>query len=111
MIDMCDFSGEGHTCPKCGYTARHAGVGKICEGSKASEWKPVMLGDAVEKALTSIGITKDLVERVTRTSGKPGGCGCDKRKKWLNEAGAEAQIQARKILTKAHEFYFGRPQE
>ena len=44
------------------------------------------LGDAVEKALSSVGITK---ERVTRWLGKP--CGCEERKAKLNRLGWWAQ--------------------
>lgn len=70
-------------------------------------WKPVMVGDLVEKALTSVGITKERVERLTRTEGKPGGCGCDGRKKWLNEAGAKVQYAVRDAGKAAAKFYFG----
>ena len=42
--------------------------------------KPLELGDLVEKALTTVGITSD---RVTRWLGRP--CGCAKRREKLNE--------------------------
>jgi hypothetical protein len=74
---------------------------------KVDDWKPVMVGDLVEKALTSVGITKERVERLTRTAGKPGGCGCDQRKKWLNEAGAKVQYAVRDAGKTAAKFYFG----
>jgi len=69
--------------------------------------KPVMVGDLVENALTSVGITRERVERLTRTEGKPGGCGCDGRKKWLNEAGAKVQYAVRDAGKAAAQFYFG----
>jgi len=71
------------------------------------QWKPVMVGDLVEKALTTIGITQERVERLTRTEGKPGGCGCAGRKKWLNEAGAKVQYAVRDAGQAAAKFYFG----
>jgi hypothetical protein len=70
-------------------------------------WQPVAVGDLVERGLTAIGITKERVERWTRTEGKPGGCGCEGRKKWLNEAGNKVQIAARKRLLAARAFYLG----
>lgn len=66
-----------------------------------------MVGDVVERWLTRIGITKERVERLTRTAGKPGGCGCPARKKWLNEAGADLQRKARAALLAARRFYVG----
>ena len=71
------------------------------------QWKPVMVGDLVEKALTTIGITQERVERLTRTEGKPGGCGCGARKRWLNEAGATVQYAVRDAGKAAAKFYFG----
>ena len=74
---------------------------------KRDDWKPIMVGDLVEKALTTIGITQERVERLTRTEGKPGGCGCDGRKKWLNEKGAAVQYAVRDAGKAAARFYFG----
>lgn len=62
---------------------------------KREEWMPIMVGDLVEKALTTIGITHERVEKLTRTQGKPGGCGCQQRKRWLNEKGVEVQKAVR----------------
>lgn len=42
--------------------------------------KPVELGDAIEKALSSVGITS---ERVSKWLGRP--CGCKARKERLNQ--------------------------
>jgi hypothetical protein len=67
----------------------------------------VPIGDLVERGLTAIGITKARVERWTRTEGKPGGCGCEGRKRWLNEVGNEVQITARNALVAAKKFYVG----
>lgn len=66
------------------------------------EWKPIMVGDLVEKALTSVGITQERVEKLTRTAGKPGGCGCAGRKKWLNEKGVEVQKAIRDTAKKVY---------
>jgi hypothetical protein len=66
-----------------------------------------MVGDLVEKALTAVGITKPLVEKLTRTAGKPGGCGCSGRQKWLNDAGVKAQRQAQAGILAVRRFYLG----
>lgn len=71
-------------------------------------WQPIMVGDLVEKALTTIGITKPLVEKLTRTEGKPGGCGCAARQRWMNEAGVAVQQKARAALIAAKDFYLGK---
>ena len=44
------------------------------------------LGDTIHKFTTRTGI-KSLTELASRKiTGKPGGCGCNKRKNWLNQA-------------------------
>lgn len=65
------------------------------------------VGDLVEKWLTRVGITKERVERWTRTAGTPEGCGCEARKRWLNEVGNRVQRAVRRKLEAAHHFYFG----
>jgi hypothetical protein len=62
--------------------------------------KRVALGDAVERMLSSIGITKELVQRITR---KP--CKCPARQKWLNQWGYEKQAQVERIVKKAARWY------
>lgn len=103
----CNFDNPHQTCPVCGYVAKSLPTYRECRPLPAKKWKPVMVGDLVEKALTSVGITKELVERLTRTEGKPGGCGCDGRKKWLNEAGAKVQYAVRDAGKAAAKFYLG----
>ena len=66
-----------------------------------------MVGDLVEKALTAVGITKPLVEKLTRTEGKPGGCGCAGRQKWMNAKGVEIQKQAQAGILAVRRFYLG----
>jgi hypothetical protein len=61
-----------------------------------------MVGDLVERGLTAIGITKERVEAMTRTAGKPGGCGCEGRKKWLNEKGVEVQKAIREAAKRVY---------
>lgn len=70
-------------------------------------WRPVQVGDLVERGLTALGITKERVEKLTRTEGKPGGCGCEGRQKWLNEVGNKVQTDARNALIAAKRFYVG----
>ena len=43
------------------------------------------LGDSVEKFTKATGIKK-LTDYTFKKMGKPGGCGCNKRKAWLNQA-------------------------
>lgn len=64
-----------------------------------------MVGDLVEKWLTRAGVTKERVERWTRTAGRPGGCGCEGRRRWLNERGAQVQVAARKALLRVWAVY------
>ena len=71
-------------------------------------WQPIMVGDLVERGLTAIGITKPLVEKLTRTAAKEGGCGCEARKRWMNEAGVSVQRKAQSMLLAAREFYLGK---
>jgi hypothetical protein len=70
-------------------------------------WKPIDVGRVVENALQSVGITKDRVEKLTGTAGKPGGCGCAARKQWLTEAGNTVQYAARDAIDAAKRFYLG----
>lgn len=90
-MPLCDFNNRAMICPVCGYRARKLPTHRECKPVARPEWQPVLVGDLVEKALTSIGITKERVERWTRTTGKPGGCGCKQRQKWLNEKGVQVQ--------------------
>lgn len=87
------------TCPTCAKA--------LSAPSQRSLWRPIMVGDLVEKALTSIGITKPLVEKLTRTETKPGGCGCAGRQKWLNDAGVKAQRKAQAGILAVRRFYLG----
>ena len=98
----CDFNNPHQTCPVCGYVAKSLPTYRECRPVPVKKWKPIMVGDLVEKALTSVGITKERVERLTRTEGNPGGCGCDGRKKWLNEKGVEVQKAIRETAKKVY---------
>lgn len=65
------------------------------------------LGDIVESVLTAVGITKERVERWTRTAGKPGGCGCEARKQWLNAVGDRFRHAVRDWLLAFRDLYLG----
>ena len=97
-MTVCDFNNRSLTCQECGYKAKRLPTYRECRPVPEAVWRPVMVGDLVERGLTAIGITKDSVERITRTEGKPGGCGCEGRKRWLNETGARVQVAARDAL-------------
>ena len=95
MTDLCDFDNPDMTCPRCGYVAKRLPTYRYCEPVVEQPWRPFLLGDFVERTLATIGVTKDRVQRWTRTEGKPGGCGCASRQKWLNEWGARVQRKVR----------------
>lgn len=106
-MNLCDFDNHDLTCKACGYRARRKKTHRECRPVPEKPWQPVAIGDLVEKWLTAIGITKERVEALTRTEGKPGGCGCAGRKKWLNEVGNKVQTDARNALIAAKRFYVG----
>lgn len=103
---FCDFDNATRTCPKCGYHAKRLPTFRECRPVPEKVWRPIAVGDAVERFLTSVGITKERVERLTRTEGTPGECGCEGRKKWLNEKGFAVQRAARELAVKVQGFYF-----
>ena len=106
-MTLCDFSNPAQTCPTCGYKAKRLPTHRECRPVPEKAWRPVPIGDLVERGLTALGITKERVEALTRTEGKPGGCGCAGRQKWLNEAGDRLQYKARAALVAAKKFYVG----
>lgn len=101
-MSLCDFDNPKMTCPRCGYVAKRLPTYRECRPVPQPEWQPIMVGDLVEKALTAVGITQERVERLTRTAGKPGGCGCQGRKRWLNEKGVEVQKAIREAAKKVY---------
>lgn len=101
-MSLCDFNNPKMTCPECGYVARRLPTYRECRPVPQAEWHPIMVGDLVQKALTSVGITQERVERLTRTAGKPGGCGCKQRKRWLNEKGVEVQKAVREAAKRVY---------
>ena len=107
MTAQCDFSTPTMTCPTCGYVAKSLPTYRMCKPPPAPVWQPIPLGDITERLLISIGLTKERVEEWTKTAGKPGGCGCSGRAKWLNEWGNKVQYSARDAMRAAEKFYFG----
>lgn len=61
----------------------------------------VAVGDLVETMLTRCGITKELVQRLTRTKD----CGCKARQRWLNQWGYKQQDRMERLLNKAARWY------
>lgn len=101
-MKYCDFNNAELQCPVCGYRAKRLPTYRECRPLSVKEWKPIMIGDLVEKALTAVGITQERVEKLTRTAGQPGDCGCAGRKKWLNEKGVEVQQAIRDTAKKVY---------
>jgi hypothetical protein len=105
-VTLCDLDNPAMTCPTCGYRARRLPTYRECRPIPQKAWKPVPVGDLVERWLTRLGITRERVERWTRTEGIPGGCGCEARKRWLNEAGNRVQVWCRQRLIALRDFYY-----
>jgi len=61
----------------------------------------VDLGAVVEKTLTSVGVTKELVKKITRTKD----CGCAKRQQWLTNWGYRQQERIEVALNKVARWY------
>lgn len=98
---MCDFDAESLVCRKCGYLARRLPTFRECRPPPQKPWRPVMVGDMVEKALSSVGITQE------RVSAAVGDCGCQQRKGWLNDAGVAVQVGVRNAAIAARDFFVG----
>ena len=61
----------------------------------------VAVGDAVERMLSAVGITKERVQEWTRTKD----CGCPKRQQWLNQWGYAQQEKLERVLNRAARWY------
>lgn len=64
----------------------------------------IALGNAVERMLSAMGITKERVMAWTRTKD----CGCPARQQWLNRWGDAQREKVERVLNKAARFYFGK---
>lgn len=100
---LCNFDDVSMTCLQCGYQAKRLPTYRLC--APVSTPTELMIGDVLEKWLTSAGITKDRVERLTKKVGKSGGCGCQQRQQWLNEKGVKLQRRVRALLERARKAY------
>ena len=90
----CCYDPVSLTCPTCGHVALRLPTYRTCRPVPAvivPRPKRFMLGDFVERCLTAVGVTRARAEKWTRTAGTSGGCGCDNRKKWLNDFGMRFQ--------------------
>lgn len=106
MTRLCDFSGPDRACPTCGYVAKSLPTFRECRPVPEKPWQPIQVGDIVERWLIAIGVTRERVEKWTRTEGKPGGCGCDARKRRLNELGEKVQRAIRVAILGIRRMYF-----
>lgn len=64
----------------------------------------IPLGDVLETTLSVFGITKERVQRWTRTHD----CGCQKRQRWLNQWGYRQQEKIERLLNRVAQFYLGK---
>lgn len=107
----CTPSSDGK-CQFCGQPMPAAGVRRNCPslGDAVRLVRPrivvprVPLGDMVERLLTSVGITEQLVSRLTRVSD----CGCELRKRWLNNASFRVSWRIERALNSLADFYVSR---
>ena len=101
---LCQFDTQTMECPACGYVASKLPTLRECQPTPkgGDAWRPVMLGDLVERGLSAVGITK---ERVERAAGRP--CGCGGRQTSLNQWGVNVQLKARAGLIEARKFILG----
>lgn len=92
MLDMCNLiaSEGGSVCTVCGKRVAVGpdGTRSFCKKKPIARHDHVRpkdgLGDITEKALKSIGVTKDRYKAAKELFGMSPTCSCDKRKKWLN---------------------------
>lgn len=105
----CSYDNDTLRCVRCGHQARRLPSFRECRppGARPSQWKPVDVGKAVERGLRSVGITKELVSKLTGTENKPGGCGCGARQQWLTDVGNAAQYAVRDGFLELKKFYLG----
>lgn len=95
----CKDSGDGR-CVFCKSQMPAVGVRRNCvrliaDGvviAQTITLPRIAFGDIVEQVLVRCGVTKELVSRMTRIKD----CGCEFRKRWLNNAGyrATAAVEA-----------------
>jgi len=95
----CDYDKATLACRFCGHVAKRLPTHRKC--TRAFHFRKVAAGDTVERMLTSIGITKELVQRLTRTKD----CGCKARQRWLNQWGFRQQDRMERLLNKAARWY------
>lgn len=128
MTTLCDFvfDDDGDrlraTCARCGRVARVKSrrVYAACRaaevpltadelaaivngGADPDGWKPLPIGDIVQRGLQSIGITDEVVKRLTGWKD----CGCNGRKAALNVYGDRVQRAIRYAGKAAAKFCFG----
>jgi hypothetical protein len=87
--------------PREAYFAIVRQFARVTVQSKKRRLPRVAIGDTVERMLTSVGITKELVQRLTRTKD----CGCKARQRWLNQWGYRQQERMERLLNKAARWY------
>ncbi len=73
-----------HTCPRCNWQLE-AETNEPVEHTCGSK-KITRLGDRIEHALESVGITKEKYVGWKEMLGLPPTCGCASRQNWINEA-------------------------
>lgn len=107
---MCIFDESTLRCPTCGYQAARLPTFRRCRTlrqlaearlvdstTRRIRVPPLKLGTAVSTALKAVGITPELVKRVTRRKD----CGCKGRQVWLDSVGAAASAAAERALNAA----------
>ena len=102
-MKRCAF--KDFVCVECGVRTDREDAIRQCPFVSSKETfnnlPRVAVGDLVETMLTSVGITKELVQRLTRTKD----CGCKARQRWLNQWGYRQQDRIERLLNKAARWY------
>lgn len=75
----------------------------VASGADPDGWKPLPLGDLVERGLRAIGITEERIKALTGASD----CGCARRKSTMNLKGEQIQRAIREAAKTAAKAYFG----
>jgi hypothetical protein len=98
---MCDYAADTLTCRFCGHIAKRLPTIRECTANQI-RLPRVAVGTILESFLTSLGITKERVQSLTRSNS----CGCEARKKWLDVQGYALQESAELFLNRLAAFCF-----
>lgn len=110
MSDCTPSGNEPTKCKACGLAMPLNGARRNCaalllnaSASPRIVLPRVAVGDLVETVLLRFGVTKQLVEKITRSPS----CGCELRKARMNMFFYKVQHSTERLLNSAADFLFG----